>query len=145
MGFLDKLLKKEAKKFVSGMVDKAVDNVMNGGSKNNVRLSGEAALRSRLEQVIANEYGAYELRQNVPASEMFAEYGAVDYSYGLYQNGAPVAFINIISNRNDYSLKRYRLAKEASVNRGVPHMNFFSHLPNESVYISQRLRKEIFG
>ena len=150
MGFLENLFKKEAKKFVSGMVDKAVDNVMGGNGspvskKNNVTLTGEAGLRAKFEQVVANEYSEYELRQNVPASEMYAEPGAVDYSYGMYKNGTPVAMINVISNRNDYSLKRFRLAKEAAVNRGIPHMNFFAHLPNETSYISERLRKEIFG
>lgn len=150
MGFLDNLFKKEAKKFVSGMVDKAMDSVMGGssslsGKSDNVTLTGEAGLRARLEQVVANEYSEYELRQNVPSSEMFAEPGAVDYSYGMYKNGAPVAMINVISNRNDYRLKRFRLAKEAAVNRGIPHMNFFAHLPNETSYISERLRKEIFG
>ena len=40
MGFLDNLFKKEAKKFVSGMVEKAVDTVMNGNSSGNVKLTG---------------------------------------------------------------------------------------------------------
>ena len=144
MGFLDSLFKKEAKKFVSGMVGKAVDSVMNGNSSGNVRLTGAAGLRARFEEVVANEYAGYELRQNVPASEMGAEYGAVDYSYGIYKNGAPVAFINVIEDRNDYSKKRFRMAKQAAEMNNIPHMNFFSHLPNETSYISQRLRKEIF-
>lgn len=142
MGFFDNLLKKEAKKFVTNMVDKAVDNVVNG--KKDVKLTGVAGLRSRLEEVFKNEYATYELKQNVPSREMGAESGAVDYSYGLYKDGAAVAFINVIENRNDYSLKRYRMAKEAAVNGGVPHMNFFAHLPNETSYISARLKKEIF-
>lgn len=127
MGFFEHLFGKEVKK-----------------SASKGKLSGEKGLRSRLEQVVATEYSTYELRQNVPSSEMFAEAGAVNYSYGIYQNGAPVAFINIIKNRNDYNLKGFRLAKEASESRGVPHMNFFSHLPNDTSYISERLRKNIF-
>ena len=142
MGFLDGLFKKEAKKFVSGMVDKAIDNVMNGGSAN-VELTGTAGLRARLEGVMKNEYADCELRQNIPASEMGAEYGAADYSYGLYKNGAPVALFNIIENRNDYKKKPIRMAKAAAEMNNIPHMNFFSHLPNETGYISQRLKKEI--
>ena len=144
MGFLDNLLKKEAKKFVSGVVNKAVDNVVNGNGSGNVKLAGEAGLRARLEQVFANEYSAYELRQNIPSTEMGAEYGSVDYSYGLYKDGAAVAFVNVIGNRNDYSKKRFRMAKQAAENNNVAHMNFFSHLPNETSYISERLKREIF-
>ncbi len=144
MGFLDNLFKKEAKKFVSGMVEKAVDSALNGGQSGNVKLSGVAGLRANLESVFANEYASYELKQNVPSTEMGAEYGSVDYSYGLYKNGAPVAFINVIEQRNDYSKKRFRMAKQAAENNNVPHMNFFAHLPNETGYISERLRKNIF-
>lgn len=154
MGFFDKIFSKETKKFISNMVDKAIDSAANinssssGSSKgalNNASLTGEAGLRSRLEEVIAEEYNTYELRQNIPSSELSAPFGAVDYSYGLYKNGAPAALINIITSRNDYSLKCYRSAKEAAVKMGIPHMNFFAHLPNEKGYISQRLKKEIFG
>lgn len=144
MGFLDNLFKKEAKKFVSGMVEKAVDSAINGGKAGNVKLSGVAGLRANLESVFANEYAGYELKQNVPSTEMGAEYGSVDYSYGLYKNGAPVAFVNVIEQRNDYSKKRFRMAKQAAENNNVPHMNFFAHLPNETSYISERLRKNIF-
>ncbi len=158
MGFLENLIKREASKFVSSMVDKAIDNVAdritgnngdNGNNGNNgsngikKELVGEAGLRARLEQVIANEYSTYELKKNVPASEMFAEPGAVDYSYGIYKNGAPVAYITVIADRNEYKLKRFRDAKAAAEARGIPHMNFFAHLPNETSYISERLKQEI--
>lgn len=143
MGFLDNLFKKEAKKFVSGMVEKAVDTVMNGNSSGNVKLTGTAGLRARLEEVVANEYTDYEFRQNVPAREIGAESGTADYSYGLYKNGAPVAFFNVIENKNDYKKKPLRMAKQAAEMNNIPHMNFFSHLPNETSYISQRLKKEI--
>jgi len=143
MGFFDNLLKKEAKKFVSGMVEKAVDSAINGGTAGNVKLSGVAGLRANLESVFSNEYADYEIKQNIPSTEMGAEYGAVDYSYGLYRDGCPVAFINVIENRNDYSKKCFRMAKQAAENNRVPHMNFFAHLPNEISYISERLRKNI--
>lgn len=162
MGFFDKIFTKETKKFISDMVDKAVDNVTGGNSSSantstnkssgtslntsgNASQLGEPALRARLEQVISEEYSTYELRQNIPSSELSAGQGAVDYSYGIYKNGKPVAMINVITNRNDYRLKRFRMAKEAAVKMGVPHMNFFTHLPNEKSYISERLKKEIFG
>lgn len=145
MGFFDSLFKKEARKLVSNMVDKAVDNVSDKitGKDRGTKLVGMAGLKARLEQVVANDYPTYELRKNVPASEMFAESGAIDYSYGIYKDGVAVALINVIDNRNEYSRKCNRLAKEAAQFRGVPHMNFFSHLPNETSYISERLRKEI--
>lgn len=169
MGFFDNLFKGEAKKFVSNVVGNVLDNVAdelrgnNGSSNNNAgRInnsvnngnnssmsskggSGERMLRSRLEGVMEAEYSDYELRRNVTASELGAEYGAADYSYGLYRAGAPAALFMVIDDRNLYRKKCMRLSREAAKAQGVPCMSFFSHLPNETGYISDRLRKNIFG
>ena len=55
----------------------------------------------------------------------------------------PIALFNVIPYRNVYRKKSYRLAKQIAEERGIPHMNFFAHLPNEVSYISERLRENI--
>lgn len=153
MGFFSNLIKGEAKKFVSDMVDKVVDEFDGNSSKSynngiNKQTSGnnsvksntpEGILRNRLENIIANAFPGYELKKNVSASEMGAGFGAEAYSYGIYYNDTPRLYISVISNRNDYKLKRYRMSKQAAENNGVTHFNFFSHLPNEESYITNRL------
>lgn len=147
MGFLDSLLKREARKFVSDIVDKAVDNAASTVSdkvSNTVQektgFGKSANVYDKIKQVVATEFSDCELRENVSATEMGAEAGAASYTYGIYRNGAPVVMINVFTDRNAYRLKRYRLAKEAAEYNRVAHLNFFSHLPNEVSYITERLR-----
>lgn len=156
MGFFDSLIKSGARKFVSDVVDRAVDNVVgnnsntnstsarnNSASNNGSIPRGVEATCTRIENVVKFQFEGYELKKNVPASVMNAGNGAMPYTYGIYLNGTPKAFINVINERNDYRLKRFRLAKVACENAGVPHMNFFSHLPNEIDYIANRLRENM--
>lgn len=144
MGFFSNLLKGEARKLVSNMVDKAVDGFVENKEVNKVvpinkdlHAKGEKGLRARFEQIVATDFSTYELRKDIPASTP----DAVGYTYGLYKGGMPCAFINVISDRHLYKKKPYVNAKQASVSRGVPHMNFFSHMPNEMGYISNRLKE----
>lgn len=157
MGLLRDLLKKETKKLVS----EVVESVMDGGTKGGVsgqessfgqmahssrtRYGGVESLRKRLEAVIENEYSDYELRREIPALQIGAEPGARNYSYGLYQNGRPKAFMMILENRNHYRKREVVLAREAALASKIPYMNFMSHLPNETDYISNRLKENILG
>ena len=144
MGFFSNLLKGEAKKLVSNALDKAVDSITTNKEINKVvpinkdlQASGVKGLRARFEQVVASDFSSFELRSDIPASVP----GAAAYTYGLYKGGMPCAFINVIVDRGDYRKQPYRKAKETSVSKGIPHMNFFSHMPNEMGYISNRLRE----
>ena len=144
MGFFDKLLKGGAKNLVSNMVDKAVDGVKENKQINkvfqvnpNLQAKGEKGLRARFEQVVAANFPLYELKKEVASLDP----EAVKYSYALYLNGKVGAYVNVISDRNLYKKPAYRKAKEAAVNSGVPHMNFFSHMPNEMDYITKRLKE----
>lgn len=167
MGFFDSLLKNSAKKFVSNVVDKTVDKAVDGvvgGNRNgydnnstsnsqpNAQANNDIRNRiprgvgptcARIEHVVNTKFSNYELKKDVPASVMGAEKGAVPYTYALYYNGTPRAFINVIDQRNDYRLKRFRLSKMACEKNGIPHFNFFSHLPNEMGYIEERLRENV--
>ena len=113
------------------------------GEESNSRESGEKVLRQRLEEVFATEYIDCEVRRDIPVSELYPEPNAVNYSYGLYRNGTPIALFNVITERNQYRKKSYRLSKQIAEERGIPHMNFFIQLPNEVSYISERLMNNI--
>lgn len=147
MGFFENLFKKEARKLVSDIVDKAVDNVagtvsdnVSNAVKNKTGFGKNTNVYDKIKQVVASEFPDYELRENVNASELGGESGAASYTYGIYLNSSPVIMINVFVDRNAYRLKRYRLAKEAAKFSGVAHLNFFSHLPNDISYITERLR-----
>lgn len=105
----------------------------------------EAALRSLLEKNFEELFPEYEVRKNVPASQLNAEAGAENYSYGLFRNGQPKAMIMILMQSNDYRLARIRKAQAACQTQGIPYMNFMYYLPNREDYVANRLRSTILG
>lgn len=184
MGFFTNLLKSEARKIVSDVVDNVVDNTLgqavrgqenrNTAANSNTSTttsassrtsgysgsvarasaskasasksalkSGEASLRANLESVLSSEWSGFEVRREIPAAECGAPEKARAYSYGLYENGQPKAMFLIVTDKNHYLNSATRLAQTACKANGIPCMNFFSHLPNTTEYISQRLKENI--
>nr|MBQ8253213.1 hypothetical protein [Lachnospiraceae bacterium] len=164
MGLMD-MIKRRAMNAVANAVGDAVEDVVEGAldqvipskkgqssssrnvsrsaNKENAKESGEKLLRSRLEQIIEEEWSGYELRKNVPASEMNAESGARTYSYGIYQDGIPKAMIMILDDRNLYKKREVLLSQRACGQMRVAYMNFMTYLPNREDYISKRLQENI--
>ncbi len=103
----------------------------------------ESVVNHRIEKVAAEEWAGYELRKNIPASEMGAADGARPYSYGLYLNGTPKAMILVMWDPTGYRKKNTRLSHEACQAKGVYCMNLMLHLPNRRSYISEMLRKNV--
>ncbi len=165
MGFLDRILKKEARKLVAGVLDEVVDSVTDnirdsirenksGTTIVNTVSTNESGAESdccfdpkvvaeRIQNVVSEEWGdRIEVRKNVKSSELGAEAGALDYTYGLYSNGAPVAMIIILDPpTDDYWNKRTRLAREACERQGVGYVHFITRLPNRTSYIREQLKK----
>lgn len=164
MGFLDRLLKSEARRLVSSVVSNAVDDVINNLSNSgssdtdtyssNVRTTTVNAdeedccydknlVCARIEDVATTEWAEYELRTNIPAYEMGAEDGARDYTYGLYLNGEPKAMIIVLEEPAHYRKKDTLLAHQACKAKDVFCMNLMLHLPNRRSYISEQLRNNV--
>ncbi len=161
MGFFSNLIKKEAQKLVSDVMDNSVGNII----KKNIPGSGvssadessvnrtysydrntdisEDGVRERLEQVFATEWSDYEIRRNIPSSELNADSKARSYSYGMYRDGQPKAMIMLLTNRNHYCRKDVRLAHDACYNIGIPCINIMSYLPSTTEYISGRLKENL--
>ncbi len=150
MGFLSRFIGREAAKVLTGAVNDALNNSNADNPYSQVsvvdeklqRLTGEKGLRARLEDVVAREWSDCELRKNIPASELGAQRGARRYSYGLYRMGYPIAMIMVVE-RNGNNKRDVLLAQLASIERGIPYMNFYIHLPNETDYISNRLKANV--
>ena len=163
MGFLDNLLKREARKIIANVVDNVVDNALdsiNGSAKSTSSVKSttvatpsnpdeddccyeQAVVCDRIERIAASEWSGYELRKNISASELGADNNARDYSYGLYLNGVPKAMIIIIDIPSHYKKKDVLLAHEACERQGIFCMNLLLHLPNRYSYISKRLSDHV--
>ncbi len=164
MGFLDNLLKREARKIIANVVDNVVDNALDSindsmkfntsSSPMNTSSLGNnpdeedcgyncSVVCDRVERIVASEWSGYELRKNIPAVELGADSNARDYSYGLYLNGVPKAMIIIIDIPSHYKKKDVRLAHEACERQHVFCMNLLLHLPNRYSYISKQLSDNV--
>ncbi len=170
MGFFDNLLKKETRKIIASVVDSVVDNVadnlgdaikgtaddtadVNSSAVNTQKAAVDTdeedcrcnknVIRQRIEKIAADEYSDLELRKNISASELSAEAGAYDYTYGFYRNGVPVAMLLILSGRDEYRCKAVRLSREACRNSNVGYVHFLAHMPNRKSYISAKLKEII--
>ena len=163
MGLLESILKRQVRRIVNNAIDEAVDNTVgaalrdafgqNGteGTQNfsessnpsvarrSSGPSGENLLRRRLQEVFAQDYPDYEVRQDLDAGVPKSR----KYSYGLYYNGMPRMMIMVIDDRNHANRKDVRLAREASASYGVPYLDFYTHLPNEVEYIRNRIRENM--
>ena len=168
MGFLSNLLKKEARKMISDVINTAKDEVVrtinsdpdaeyksSAPVQTSVPVASSAAnsdedfcesekeLGERIAKIVAEDWPGYELRKDIPAGEMDAAFGARKYSYGLYKNGTPKAMILVLDGRSLYSRKDTRLAHEACKEKGVFCMNLMMHLPNRRSYIAEQLRNNV--
>lgn len=172
MGFLDSLLKKETRKIISGVVDSVVDSVtdnirntqrsgssagtntvISSAGTNTVSSSADAdeedcsykdaVLRARVEKVFSEEWSGYEVRRDIPATEMGAPEGSRAYSYGLYLQGQPKAMVMLLGDGSDYKRKAVVLSHKACEQKGVFCMNLLEHMPNRRLYISQRLKDNV--
>lgn len=172
MGFLDNLLRKEVRKVISDAVDTVVDDVLkntfgkdgdnsgagNGAAQTNTdsvekenrkatgaeECSGEDLLGKRIEEIAARDWSDYELRKQVPSSEVNAPEGAeAFFEYGFYQGGVLVAVIKILNDNNAYCRKSVRLAQDACRGQNVRYMNFMSYMMNRPEYIAKRFADNI--
>lgn len=156
MGFLDNLLRKETRKIISGNSSESRGVINTGTSKAGSSDYREGAIVddddccynekivcSRIESVAAEDWGSLELRKNVSCSILNAEAGSIDYTYGLFRDGAPVAMINVLPGVDDYRRKSVLLSAKACRENGVGYVHFMLKLPNRKTYIAQKLREII--
>ncbi len=115
----------------------------NPGSLNPIL--SEAEVRKSIEEIIARDFPSLTVRKEVPASEMYGEPGARNYTYGLYLDGQPKAMIMLLDkdNHNLYRHSSIKKAQRACEEQRVPYMNFMLYMSNRPEYIAERFQKTI--
>ena len=162
MGFFDKLLSGGAKKLVSNVFDNAVDQISDAirGEKSSsdtasgsntsssssssraVSHSKAAPVAARLEKIFASDYAEYEIRKEVSPTTIGGTGNFRPYTYGMYLNGEPKAFI-MITDHNKEVLRTFRWSKEEAEKNNIPFINFLTQFPNTEEYIKNRLAQNI--
>ena len=121
----------------------AQDEAIRTVQKDTVQERGECLVDGNVEanflEVLRTEFADCELRQNVSPMEIGGSSAARNYTFGLYQGGAPRVLI-MLTPRNRYQNRPFRDAKSACENNGIWFLNFFTHFSNEKSYVVNRIR-----
>lgn len=151
MGFLDSLLRQSAKKIISEVADAAMDAVRDEFASNSNRNSRDdvstdyedvvdAQVEDKLRAVFAREFPQYEIKENVSPTTLGGTGKFMNYTFGVYENGAPKLFIMVVLN-NDCVHRTYRWSKEEAERAGVTMINFVAQFENRIDYIIDRLHQ----
>lgn len=95
-------------------------------------------LIKKLDDTIAQRFSQYSVRHNVSPIEIGGAGKFMNYSVGVYLNGAPKLFIMIVG-KNTCKLRLYRWSKEQADKVGIPMINFVEHFPNRLEYVAERI------
>ncbi len=92
----------------------------------------------KIKEVLAADFADYEVFEDVSPTMIGGTGKFMNYSIGVYKDGAPKLFIMIIGQKTN-RLRLYRWSKEQAEKAGVPMINFVGHYPNRYWYIKERL------
>ena len=99
----------------------------------------ENVVRRRIEMIAAEDWPGYELRRDIPATELGADEKAHGFDYGLYLNGQPKVMLMLLDHYQ-YRSQYVQRAHAACKNQGVGSFNLLMHLPNRKTYIAERFK-----
>ena len=157
MGFFDNLLKKGANRVLSNLVNDAADKLtdkiedkiaertdtattVNSSSKQTVSNSSSAV--DTISNVLRTDFSRYEVKENVSPTTIGGTGNFIPYTFGIYENGQPKAFI-MVTDHNKEQLRAFRWSKEEAEKNGIPFINFFTQFPNKTEYVKNRLSQNI--
>ena len=96
--------------------------------------------RERILKVLAEEFPAYTVKENVSPTEFGGTGKFMNYSIVVYDGAAPKLVMMLIG-KTTTTHREYRWSREEAEKRGITFINFIEHYPNTPEYISQRLHK----
>ena len=95
-------------------------------------------IRPYFAEILASEFGQFQVRENVSLSEFGAE--GRPYDFCLYQNGVLVAVI-VLAERNRTRNHPYWNSEKAARAMNVPFVHFYTHMPNERGFVIGRINR----
>ena len=96
--------------------------------------------KERILKVLAEEFPAYTVKENVSPTEFGGTGKFMNYSIVVYDGAAPKLAMMLIG-KTTTTHREYRWSREEAEKRGITFINFIEHYPNTPEYISQRLHK----
>ena len=153
MGLFDKIAKKLTSSAIENIVKTVTDNVNQavGNNKDETPASDvqTAPVRSTVEkadvkayfaEILASEFGQYQIRENVSLSEFGAQ--GRPYDFGLLQNGQFAAVV-VLAGHNKTRNHPYWNSEKKAQELNIPFINFYTHMPNERGFVINRINRLI--
>ncbi len=131
-------------------IDKMTDNtsatsyepVQNNTTYNTGESLANGDIAENFYGILSTEFGGYEIKRNVSPTTIGGNPVAREYTFGLYESGAPKLFI-MLTPHNKYRNRPFIEAKNACESSGIQFMNFFTHFSNEKNYVIDRIKKAL--
>ena len=118
-----------------------------------------AEWQAYFREIIQAECPGFEVREKVPVTELVgnaadeaklyksrpskvykAEWGE-PYSFVLFQGGAPKGVVMLGDGHSHSAKVKYLVSRMYTQKLGIPHINFYTQMPNESSYVASRLHR----
>ena len=119
----------------------------------------EAEWLAYSREILATEFAAYNVRENVPVTDLVgfandefklyetrptqaykAEWGQ-PYTFVLEQAGIAKGVVMLGNGHSHDSNVKYLIARMYAKKLGIPYINFYTQMPNERDYVIGRIRK----
>ena len=119
----------------------------------------EAEWLAYFREILASEFAAYSVRENVPVTDLVgfandefklyetrptqaykAEWGQ-PYTFVLEQAGIAKGVVMLGNGHSHDSNVKYLIARMYAKKLGIPYINFYTQMPNERDYVIGRIRK----
>ena len=94
--------------------------------------------KERILKVLAEEFPAYTVKENVSPTEFGGTGKFMNYSIVVYDGAAPKLAMMLIG-KTTTTHREYRWSRQEAEKNGITFINFIEHYPNTPEYISQRL------
>ena len=115
--------------------------------------------RAFFRDIIKSDFADYEVRENVPVTELAgnvsdefklyksrpqqaykAEWGE-PYTFVMYRGGAPKGIVMLGDGHSHSANVKYLIARMYAKKLGLPYINFYTQMPNERDYVVGRIGK----
>ncbi len=97
-------------------------------------------IRAEMDGILASDFSAYQIQRGIDAAALGSPVAPCKpYDYCLWEGGRLAAVIMITEHNRDRNTL-FLNAKKAAAQSGIPFINFYTHMPNERGYVTQRIR-----
>ena len=150
MGLFDKIAKN-----LAGELGNIVKNATDTALGNNPQPAAQTAIpaqspptqtpvsgdnKAYFAEILASEFGEYQVRRDVPLSEFGGE--GRPYDFGLFKDGKLAAVI-VLVGKNGVRNHPYWNSEKLAASMSVPFINFYTHMPNERNFVIDRIKRFI--